>query len=53
MKFLNMSIFYFTKYLKNYKNVTEEKETKFARIGPAHQVAPVGVNAKFITTCGD
>jgi hypothetical protein len=51
---LNLRIFYFTKYFKNYKRkVTEEKETKLARIGPAHQVGPVGVNAKFITTGGD
>jgi hypothetical protein len=33
--------------------VTEEKETKIVHIGPAHQIAPVGVEAKFITTSGD
>jgi hypothetical protein len=51
MKFLNLSIFLFHQiFQKLQKKVTEEKETKLVHLGPAHQIALVGVNMKFITT---
>jgi hypothetical protein len=54
MKFSNLSIFFISPNIsKIIKKGNRKKETKFARIGPAHQVAPVGVNPNFITTGGD
>jgi hypothetical protein len=53
MKFSNLSIFYFTKYFKKYRKRQQKKKKKARHIGPAHQVLPVGVGAKFITRGGE
>jgi hypothetical protein len=50
---LNLSIFYFIKYFKNYRKRKQKKKKKARHIGSAHQIAPVGVGAKFVTTGGE